>query len=104
VDNCPFYELPNAFTPNGDSQNDVFEPTRSCFIANVNFQVFNKWGGLVFETKDPALRWDGTNTQGKDLAAGTYFYRCEVFENRVEGIVAAPEILSGYIELLRPAN
>lgn len=100
VDNCPFYELPNAFTPNGDSQNDLFIPTRSCFIASVNFQVFNKWGGLVFESSDPALNWDGTNLKGEALAASTYYYKCEVFESRVEGIVPAMDILSGYIELI----
>jgi len=101
VDNCPAYELPNAFTPNGDSQNDLFVPTRSCFIASVDFQVFNRWGGLVFTTADPNLNWNGTNTQNKELAEGTYFYRCQVFEQRVDGIVPAPEILSGYIELVR---
>ncbi len=101
VDNCPFYELPNAFTPNGDGQNDQFIPTRSCFIASVNFQVFNRWGGLVFESKDPALNWDGTNLKGEALAAGTYYYKCEVFESRVDGIILADEVLSGYIELIK---
>ncbi|RME96055.1 MAG: gliding motility-associated C-terminal domain-containing protein, partial [Bacteroidetes bacterium] len=101
VDNCPFYELPNAFTPNNDGQNDLFRPLRSCFIASVEFQVYNRWGGLVFETTDPNLNWDGTNASGDPLAEGTYFYRCQVFENRVEGVVTAPELLSGYIELLR---
>lgn len=101
VDNCPVYELPNAFTPNGDSQNDIYKPLKNCFIASVSFQVFNRWGGLVFETNDPALRWDGKNTQGKDLEPGTYFYRCQVLEQRVEGIVPAAELLSGYIELIR---
>lgn len=104
VDNCPFYELPNAFTPNADSQNDIFIPLRSCFIASVEFKVFNRWGGLVYETSDPALNWNGTNLNGDALAEGTYFYRCEVFENRVEGVLPAPELLSGYIELLRGDN
>ena len=101
VDNCPVYELPNAFTPNGDSQNDLFIPTRNCFIAQVEFQVFNRWGDLVFETSDPALNWDGTNTSGDALNEGTYFYRCQVFEQRVDGIVPSPELLSGYIEMLK---
>ncbi len=100
VDNCPVYELPNAFTPNGDSQNDLFVPTRNCFIAEVEFQVFNRWGDLVYETKDPSLNWDGTNTAGDALNAGTYFYRCQVFEQRVNGILPAQEVLSGYIEIL----
>lgn len=101
VDNCPVYELANAFTPNGDNQNDLYVPIRSCFIAQVEFQVYNRWGGLVFETKDPALNWDGTNIKGDALESGTYFYRCRVFEQRVEGILPAPELLSGYIELIK---
>ncbi|MEM1214616.1 MAG: gliding motility-associated C-terminal domain-containing protein [Bacteroidota bacterium] len=100
VDNCPIYELPNTFTPNSDTFNDLFVPRRACFIAAVEFQVYNRWGGLVFETEDPQLNWDGTNAQGEQLADGTYFYRCQVFEQRVEGIVPAPEVLKGYIQIL----
>lgn len=101
VDNCPIYRLPNAFTPNGDQQNDLFRPYPYRFIDRVEFQVFNRWGNLVFQTKDPALNWDGKNMAGKDLAEGTYFYSCKVFEKRVAGIVEQAGILSGYIELIR---
>ncbi len=103
VDNCPFFELPNAFTPNNDGQNDLFVPRIFCFIERVEFQVFNRWGGLVFETSEPALNWDGTNLKGEELAEGTYFYRCRVFERRVEGIIPSAELFSGYIELIRGA-
>jgi gliding motility-associated-like protein len=101
VDNCPSYELPNVFTPNGDGQNDLYIPRRSCFIASVEFEIYNRWGALVFETTDPNLNWDGTNSKGEQLAESTYFYKCRVFEQRVDGVIEAPEILSGYIELLR---
>lgn len=101
VDNCPVYILPNAFTPNGDSQNDLYTPYEYCFIERVDFQVFNRWGQLVFRTSDPMLNWDGTNERGEALAEGTYYYRCQVFERRVSGIVAVAEPLSGYIELVR---
>lgn len=102
VDNCPVYLLPNAFTPNGDNQNDLFTPTRSCFIDLVEFQVYNRWGGLVYETDDPLLNWDGTNLKGDALEPGTYFYRCRVFERRVDGgLLPSPDLLSGYIELIK---
>lgn len=101
VDNCPFYELPNAFTPNQDGQNDLFTPFEFCFIERVDFQLFNRWGVLVFETEDPMLNWDGTNLRGQALAEGTYYYRCQVFERRVGGIVEQPTQLSGYVELIR---
>ena len=101
VDNCPIYVLPNAFTPNDDNQNDVFKPINLRYIDKVDFKVFNRWGQMVFETTNPLLDWNGKNSQGGDLAEGTYFFKCLVFEQRVAGVVLSPKVLSGYIELIR---
>lgn len=102
VDNCPEYVLPNVFTPNDDGHNDVFVPfPRWRFIDRVEMQIFNRWGNLVFKTADPAINWTGRNMQGNEVAEGTYFYVCKVFERRVEGVVLRTDILSGYIELIR---
>jgi gliding motility-associated-like protein len=101
VDSCPLYELPNTFTPNDDGHNDLFKPVKNLFIASVDFKVFNQWGNLVYETTDPAINWNGTTMQGKQLADGTYYYTCRFFENRVSGIVEANKPLSGFIHLLR---
>ena len=103
VDNCPFYELPNAFTPNGDGQNDKFTPRKMKirFINKVEFKVYNRWGNLVFETDKPSLDWNGQNLTGADVAEGTYFYTCSVFEQRLDGAVLSPKILRGYIEVAR---
>jgi gliding motility-associated-like protein len=104
VDNCPTYSLPNAFTPNGDGQNELFRPFSYCFIDRVEFRVFNRWGEVVFTTNDPNINWDGTNLQGQPLKEGTYYYSCRYFERRVDGITPGPEILKGYIELIRGAR
>lgn len=53
--------IPNAFTPDGSGQNDLFSPQ---FISGVDIyhfrlQVFNRWGEIVFESNDPAIGWDG---------------------------------------------
>lgn len=101
VSNCPFFDLPNAFTPNGDGQNELFTPRGYCFIDRVEFEVFNRWGQRVFTTNDPELNWDGRNTEGQELNDGTYYYVCRVFEQRLEGIVESGEPLKGYIELVR---
>ncbi len=102
VDNCPRYELPNAFTPNGDGSNDLYTPFPNWrFIARIDMQIFNRWGNLVFETTDPEINWDGRSLAGNDVAEGTYFYVCKVYENRVDGVVLRQDVLSGYIELLR---
>ena len=101
LDNCPIYKLPNTFTPNGDGSNDVFHPQKLRYIARVEFKVFNRWGQLVFETDKPTLDWKGQNPNGDDLAEGTYFYTCKVYEQRVGGAVLSPKVLNGYIELIR---
>ena len=101
VVNCPIYELPNTFTPNGDGQNEFFVPISRCFVDRVNFQIFNRWGQLVFETEDPALNWSGVNQAGEQLASGTYYYVGTIFEERLEGVTANSEPVSGYIELIR---
>ena len=102
VDNCPNYELPNAFTPNGDDANDLYTPFPGWrFVQSVDMQIFNRWGNLVFQTTDPNINWNGMNEGGKELAEGTYFYVCKVYESRVGGVVLRPGVLSGYIELVR---
>ena len=54
--------LPNAFTPNGDNNNDVLR-LRSNFlneIIDMELIVYNRWGEQVFYTTDPSQGWDGT--------------------------------------------
>ena len=97
VENCPVFELPNAFTHNGDGQNDLFTPFRSRFIETINFNVFNRWGQLVFTTTDPQINWTGGNHAGKDVSDGVYYYTCEAYESENQ----TPIVLSGYIELIR---
>ncbi len=100
VDNCPVYELPNAFTPNGDGQNDIFHPYPFCFIDRIELSIFNRWGQQVFSTTDPNIDWDGTSANGDALATGTYYYTCRVFEQRVTDEGDTEILLSGFIELI----
>ncbi len=101
VDNCPSYTLPNTFTPNGDGSNEIFKPFPYRFIDRIEFKVFNRWGGLVFETSDPDINWDGKNLDRQDLKEGVYFYVCRVFESRVTGVVEQEALLEGSINLIR---
>lgn len=102
-DNCPWYVLPNVLTPNGDGKNDTFVPM-SCprFVKSVEFKVYNRWGGLVYESSnDILLRWNGKTTNGKDLATGTYYYEARVTYDRVSRADERPVILKGWVQLLR---
>ena len=101
VDNCPLYKLPNAFTPNGDGDNELFIPYPYRFIERVEMNIFNVWGQLVFSTTNPDIEWDGKNLSGKDVADGVYYYTCKVFEERVEGVTQSGDVLNGFIEVIR---
>lgn len=67
------YYTPDAFTPNGDGLNDVFEIFTEG-TKQFNFQVFDRWGTMVYQTNDPDFIWDGTY-KGKQLDPGVYVYR-----------------------------
>jgi len=54
-----YADLPTAFTPNGDDNNDVFK-VRWKNVIKMHLRIFNRWGELVFESRDPNIGWDGT--------------------------------------------
>jgi gliding motility-associated-like protein len=75
------YVLPNVFTPNGDSFNDVFEPkvTGADLIISAKTVIFNRWGNILCDTDNPLIQWDGKNKLTKmDCPQGTYFYVTEI--------------------------
>jgi gliding motility-associated-like protein len=65
--------VPNAFSPNNDGQNDIFL-VRSHGLRELDYlRVFDRWGNMIFESKNAADGWDGTY-KGKPLTPGTYVY------------------------------
>lgn len=92
-DNCPYYELPNVFTPNGDGVNDTFRPLdgsdgdySKCprFVERVDLKVYNRWGKLVYDftSNTPEnsifIDWDGRTDTGSLLASGVYYYTADI--------------------------
>lgn len=69
----PTYYLPNAFSPNGDGLNDVFRPTPVGIVRTNYFRVFNRYGELMYDTKEYRKGWDGT-FKGKKQDQGTYVW------------------------------
>jgi gliding motility-associated-like protein len=51
-------KFPNAFTPNGDGLNDSFKPV-SKGVIKYEMYVYNRWGELIFTTKDLNAGWSG---------------------------------------------
>ncbi len=99
TDNCPEYELPNIFTPNGDNLNDFYIPVKNKYIKDVDFTMYNRWGEIVFETSDPALKWDGKSKVMKQpVSDGTYYYICTVRQIHYYGIKERK--LKGFVQVL----
>jgi gliding motility-associated-like protein len=61
IEACPAegVYVPNAFTPNGDGRNDVFRPLVFGTVTNYLFAVYNRYGQLVFSSREPGAGWDG---------------------------------------------
>jgi gliding motility-associated-like protein len=70
--NC-YIAVPSAFTPNGDGLNDYLYPLNAYKADNLQFRVYNRWGQLVYQTKDWTKKWDGT-INGYPQSPGTYVW------------------------------
>lgn len=68
-----FIAVPNAFSPNGDQNNDYFSPLNAYKADNLEFKVYNRLGKLIFETKDWTRKWDGT-INGQLQGSGVYVW------------------------------
>jgi gliding motility-associated-like protein len=100
IDNCPEFELPNLFSPNGDNANDHYKAIKVRQIKEIDLNVVDRWGNLIYSTSDPYFMWDGKSQMTKqDVNEGTYFYVCHVFEPRLSGIVR--RTIRGYLQVVR---
>ncbi|MCX6229906.1 MAG: gliding motility-associated C-terminal domain-containing protein, partial [Bacteroidetes bacterium] len=68
----PYIFIPNGFSPNNDSKNDVFY-VRSEILVEMDLQIFDRWGEKVFETNSTTVGWDG-KFKGKYCLPGVYLY------------------------------
>ena len=87
--------IPNAFSPNGDGQNDLFIIYGGLGVEEIeNFQIFSRWGDLVFEKNnfqlnDPTMGWDGF-FKGKKMNPAVF-----VFFAKIRYANGATEIVKG---------
>lgn len=92
-----FY-VPNAFTPDGDEFNNLFRPvfTSGFDAQDFNLKIFNRWGELLFESKDPNGAWDGT-FKGELVKEGSYTWLIEFKMLTTD----ERKIVHGHVSLLR---
>lgn len=89
-------ELPNVFSPNNDGVNDVltFEYEGMEFVE---VQILNRWGQVVFETRDEDLHWNGSFfNSGEVCAEGVYFYQLTLRNGAQQ-----EETFQQYVHLIR---
>jgi gliding motility-associated-like protein len=101
---CADLTVPNIFIPNRDNFNETFHLLFSSdgntnAVATYSMQIFNRWGGIVFETSDPTKNWDGT-INGNEASAGSYFFVVDAKYANGESILA-PNQRSGWFLLVR---
>jgi gliding motility-associated-like protein len=73
-----FY-IPNTFTPDGDSFNDVFQPVFYSGYDPYDYHltIFNRWGEIVFESYDSSIGWDGTYGNNGIVQDGVYTWKLD---------------------------
>jgi hypothetical protein len=130
-DNCPYYELPNVFTPGDGKCNELFsaygvdlsvgesssckkfdESNERCarFVLRVDFHVYNAWGKEVYnyvgqlgDENGIYIKWDGRDRNGSELTSGVYYYTAEVTYDVVDTSQRVKQ-LKGWIHLVRYTN
>ncbi len=86
--------VPQAFSPNGDNRNDQLF-VRGSGIEQMHFRIYNRYGQLVFETRDIAVGWDGTHN-GAEVNQGVFTWVLTYnFFGKEE------EVISGNVTLFR---
>ncbi len=88
--------FPNAFTPGTGNRNNIFRPLMKCPVSEFNMRIFNRWGNMVYESKDVYEGWNGRlDFAWADM--GTYVY---IVEYRAKNKVQT-QVVKGNVTLLR---
>jgi gliding motility-associated-like protein len=91
------YWSPNAFTPNGDGYNDVWQPWGNVIDPeSFELEIYDRWGRVMFATNDPYEGWDGTFS-GTPAPLGVYAFKTHI----IEGITRDKHDLLGHVTLIR---
>jgi gliding motility-associated-like protein len=107
---CPIYELPNVFTPNGDKWNQLFvpmgktpsgEPTNpKANVSRIDMTIMNRWGKTMYTTTDPEINWDGRNqNNNEECPNGVYYYVCDVYIITLKG--EEKIVMKGSVTIIR---
>lgn len=92
--------IPNVFTPNNDSINDVWRFSLGKGNTLKDITIFNRWGNLLYQKinnlSQTTVLWDGRTTSGEETPSGVYFYVLQYMDAN-----GAEHKKNGYITLIR---
>lgn len=93
------YYVPNAFTPDGNKFNEVFQPvfTSGFDPFNYNLTIFNRWGEVIFESNNAKVGWDGTYGNMGIAPNGVYIWKIEFKTNAAD----ERRVITGHVTLLK---
>jgi gliding motility-associated-like protein len=97
VDTAAFATISNVITPNGDGLNDIleFNIANEELVKSYRLTVFNRWGALIFESRNQNISWDAKTSFGEKVAPGTYFYSLDCETVCVDkGIISVRETVT----------
>lgn len=95
LDHC-LIAVPTGFTPNNDGLNDRFGPHNALKADHYQFRVFNRWGQLLFQSRNWQEKWDG-RFQGQTQPGGVYVWMLN-YTNQDTG---QPVSMKGTVTLIR---
>jgi gliding motility-associated-like protein len=98
VEDVIIFYVPNAFTPDGDEHNQIFQPVFSSGFDPYDFHLLllNRWGQVIFESYDAQVGWDGTY-DGKIAQDGIYTWKIDFKETMSD----RRHVKVGHVNLLR---
>ena len=73
--------VPDTFSPNNDGLNDTFE-IKGQLINKLEITVYDRWGNVLYNTKDLTNGWNGTDINGRSLSPGFYTYKIEYTDTK----------------------
>lgn len=86
--------VPNAFTPNGDGNNDTFKP-KGIGMKNYDMSIFDRWGSLIYQGNEKDKGWDGT-FKGVFCQDDVYVYNITIIDNK-----SMRHVRTGHVTLMK---
>lgn len=86
--------IPNIMNVGSVNGDELFGPMGSCAIEDYSFKIYDRWGGIAFESDEQAEKWNGTDA-GREYETGVYVYKLDYTMDNM------PKSITGMVHLIR---